>query len=208
MRYRLICFLLFVFVLVVLPEVKAASEELLGDGDDGNRTDAVHLMPLLDEKGLQIRAGDEKPAPVSMRTTCGECHDYGKITGGWHFTFSDPEVAGGRIGEPWVLQDSLTRTQLPISNRGWKGTFTPAQLDITPWQFTKLFNSHNPGGGYGEMEATEDDPDGMIRQGISGRYERNCLACHNADRRQHQRLRQADEKLLTGRSCDLGRCFG
>ena len=50
----------------------------LGDGHDGNRTSITHLITLFDEAGLPIKATDKQPRPISMRNTCGECHDYDK----------------------------------------------------------------------------------------------------------------------------------
>ncbi len=164
----------------------ADEERLLGEGNDGNRSTPVHLFKLLDENGMQIRASDKKPKPFSIRKTCGECHDYDKIAGGWHFNGHDPEVEAGRPGQPWVLTDSVTRTQIPITARKWEGTYAPEELGIDSWEFLQRFYSHFPGGSYGEMEP--DDPHAMIRQEISGKYEINCLACHHADFREDQSL--------------------
>jgi len=164
----------------------AEEPKLIGEGNDGNHSTPVHLFKLLDEDGLQIRAGDEAPKPFSTRKTCGECHDYDKIASGWHFNGADSEVDAGRPGQPWVLTDSVTRTQIPITARNWEGTYAPEQLGITPWQFLQLFYSHFPGGSYGQMDA--EDPQEQIRQEISGKYEINCLACHDADFREDQSL--------------------
>lgn len=163
-----------------------SAEELIGEGNDGNRSTPVHLFKLLDENGMQIRAGDKEPKPFSIRKTCGECHDYDKIASGWHFNGHDPEVEAGRPGQPWVVTDSVTRTQIPITARKWEGTYAPEELGIGSWDFLQRFYSHFPGGSYGHMEP--DDPQQMIRQEISGKYEINCLACHHADFREDQSL--------------------
>ena len=165
----------------------------LGDGNDGSRSGPIHLITLYDERGLQIKPGDDQPWPISMRKTCGECHDYELISKGWHFhSGTTNRVDDGRRGEPWVLSDSATRTQIPVSNRHWQGTYSPAQLNLSPWKFLKDFSSHFPGGNYGEMPPAEDDQDAdpveFLRWPISGQYEINCLACHNADPRQDQSL--------------------
>lgn len=160
--------------------------KLIGEGNDGNRSTPVHLFKLLDENGLPIRADDKNPKPFSLEKTCGECHDYKKIASGWHFDATDPDVAPGRPGQPWVLTDSVTRTQIPLTARKWDGTYAPRELGITPWQFLKLFYSHFPGGSYGQMDA--EDPQESIRQEISGKYEIDCLACHNADFREDQSM--------------------
>jgi hypothetical protein len=139
---------------------------------DGSRTPAVHLLPLLDEQSTKI-VPDAGPAPpVSMRATCGQCHDYDAIQSGWHFT---TEGDDGRPGEPWVLVDEQTGTQLPVSERDWPGVWKPEALGLTPWDMTKLFGRHAPGG-----EVQTPDPEHDIRWAISGQVEVNCLACHSA----------------------------
>lgn len=162
----------------------ADEKELIGEGNDGNRSGPVHHFELLDETGMKIRAKDKTAKPFSLRKTCGECHNYEKITSGWHFNAHDPDVDPGRPGQPWVLTDSVTRTQVPVSGRRWPGTFTPEQLGITPWEFVKRNFSHFPGASYGQMDA--EDPDESIRQDISGKYEANCLACHHGGFREDQ----------------------
>ena len=162
----------------------------LGDGHDGNRTSITHLIELFDENDVQIKATDRQARPVSMRVTCGKCHDYDTIASGWHFHSGTTNVLSGRLGEPWVLTDNRIRTQIPISDRGWKGTYNPSDVDLTAWKFLKKFSSHHPGGGYGEIEPSDEEEDGeslvFMRSQISGKYEINCLACHHADRRHNQ----------------------
>lgn len=179
---------LLLILLAALPTAIAFSSdegaELIGEGNDGNRSMPVHHFELFDETGMQIRATDKDAKPFSLKKTCGECHDYETISGGWHFNSHDPQVDAGRPGQPWVLTDAKTRTQIPVSGRQWPGTFTPAQLGISPWEFVKQNYGHFPGGSYGEMEA--DGPDEGIRQGISGMYEINCLACHHRGYEQDQ----------------------
>ena len=162
-------------------------KEMLGDGNDGNRSIPVHLMELM----VQIFEGeppekvlpDEEPAlPFSLRHSCGECHTYSFINSGWHFNSSKEVVEPGRPGEPWVWVDGATRTIIPISGRGWDGTYKPDQVGLTPWRMIKLFGRHMPGGDYGEIYA--EQLDGFDRQMISGEFEINCLICHNGDRRQ------------------------
>ena len=163
-----------------------------GDGHDGNRASVTHLIDLFDDKGDQIKSAIQ-PRPISMRNTCGKCHDYDAIAAGWHFHSGSTNVLSGRVGEPWVLTDNRIRTQIPISNRGWKGTYKPGDVDMNAWKFLKKFSSHFPGGNYGEMAPSEDEEDEeevdtseLFRWEISGKYEINCLACHHADRKQNQ----------------------
>ena len=154
-------------------------EKLLGDESDGSRAIPVHLIDLLDEEGQKITTDDELVLPFSTRRSCGaECHSVETISKGWHFNAVDANVAPGRAGQPWILVDAGTGTQIPLSYRLWPGTFRPEQLGLTPWQFVQLFGRQMPGGGAGELES--DNPDEIMRGFVSGRLEVNCLSCHNA----------------------------
>jgi hypothetical protein len=164
----------------------APVEQKLGDGNDGNRSSPVHLIEVFDEKGDAIKVDETRMNPVSLKQTCGKCHTYETIAGGWHFHAGSGKIPNGRIGEPWVIADSETRTQIPVSDRKWARTYSPADLGITPWQYLQYFGSHYPGGAYGEAEASAEDPVAGLRGGISGKFEINCLACHNGDSQQNQ----------------------
>ena len=145
---------------------------------DGSRNTPVHLLRLVDEEGQTIVPSFERSMPFSARQTCGACHDYATISGGFHFNSTTPGTSSGRPGEPWVWVDPSTGTQIPLSYRGWEGTFKPDELGISPWNFTKLFGRHLPGGDMAEPE----DPfaDVNARWDVSGPLEVNCLGCHNA----------------------------
>jgi hypothetical protein len=151
---------------------------------DGNRTRAVHHIPLYDENLIEIRPDDYLAMPFSTKMTCGDCHDYEKIGMGWHFDSSLNLTRPGRPGEPWVLADENTGTQLPLSYRGWPGAWRPDDIGMTPWQFVQFFGRQMPGGDAGEKE--EETPDPQSRWNVSGRVEINCLACHNASAEQNQ----------------------
>jgi len=207
---RLLLLTLILIVLFVCP-LGAEEEKLLGEGSDGNRSSPVHLMERFGEDGKKISAKDETPKPFSTKKTCGECHDYEKIAGGWHFNAHNKDVQSGRPGQPWVFVNSAARTQIPMTARQWKNTFSPEQLGVSPWEFVKMNFSHFPGGGYGEMEA--DNPDEGIRQGISGMFEINCLACHNADPKQDQseaamQSARQNYRWLAAVSCQMGQISG
>ncbi len=165
--------------LVCICAAETADSEFLGDESDGSRTVSVHLMPLVDEEGRGITPADKLPLPFSVRQSCGLCHDYNTVSHGWHFNAVEPDVAAGRIGQPWIFVDAGAATQVPLSYRPWPGTFHPEQLGITPWKFVQLFGRQMPGGGVGEL--VSDVPEEIDRQFVSGRLETNCLACHNAD---------------------------
>ena len=153
-------------------------ERLLGDESTGSLSAHVHLMQLYDEEGTAIAADDELPQPFSPRQTCGKCHSYRTISGGWHFNAADANVAPGRPGQPWIFVDPRTRTQIPLSFRPWPGTYRPDDVGLSPWEFIKIFATHMPGGGVGEFDS--DNPPEIMRQFVSGKLEINCLSCHNA----------------------------
>ncbi|MDL1879403.1 hypothetical protein FBQ85_30195, partial [Cytophagia bacterium CHB2] len=118
--------------------------------------------------------------PFSTKVTCGKCHNYAKVSTGWHFNAADSNVAHGRRGHPWILIDQKTGTQLPLSSRDWPGTFKPEQVGLDPWNFAQTFGRHLPGGGWGE-KSERDSPELFWRREISGEFEINCLSCHDAE---------------------------
>ncbi len=149
------------------------------------RTDSlapyVHRLTLYDHDGAAIDPTQDDAPPYSPRMTCGKCHPYDRIAGGWHFNEPRPDAFGGRSGEPWLLTDPATGTVLPLSGRGWPGAFAPEAVGLSEWQFVLRFGRHLPGGGYGE-------PDGERRRAapeaarwrVSGALEIDCLVCHAA----------------------------
>jgi hypothetical protein len=162
----------------------AAESEKLGDVTDGSRAPFVHLIPLLAEplpgqEPDQIYPEDVPLLPFSTKATCGACHSYDVISTGWHFNAVDPCAAPGRKGQPWILADPATATQIPLSYRAWPGTFRPQELGIMPTEFVHLFGRQMPGGGIGEMLDKTDNPEEFLRASITGQLEINCLACHN-----------------------------
>jgi hypothetical protein len=155
-------------------------QKRLGDESDGSLAHPVHLIPLLTEEGDEISLDDNPLLPFSMQQTCGgECHSYDIISTGWHFNAADANVEPGRLGQPWILADARTGTQIPISYRPWPGTFKPEQIGLTNRLFLRIFARHMPGGGVGEHES--EDPDEIMREFISGKLEIDCLACHDGD---------------------------
>ncbi len=150
---------------------------------DGNRTTPAHLIPLRDENDEPIIPTETDPLPFSVRFTCGPCHDYKTIQGGWHFN-AMTATKSGRSGEPWLQVDPKTGTILPLSYRKWAGTFDPMALGLTTWDFTLLFGRHFPGGGPAEPPDEEVLAEPASRWSVSGKAEMNCLACHNKSGRQ------------------------
>jgi len=150
-----------------------------------------HVIPLRDLDGNMITPPAEfdeqgKPqeprgSPFSTAQTCGKCHDYASISQGWHFNAAKEGVNAGRPGEPWILTDPATRTQIPLSYRGWTGTFRPAQVGLSDYDFLVAFARHFPGGGVGEPPAERIGTNDvrMRRMQITGKLEIDCLICHN-----------------------------
>lgn len=150
---------------------------------DGNRTLPAHLIPLRDENDELIVPTETDPRPYSTRFSCGPCHDYKTIRGGWHF---GAMTAGpnGRPGEPWLQVDAKTGTILPLSYRKWPGSYDPRAVGLTAWDFTLLFGRNLPGGGPAEPSDEEVLAGAAARWNVSGKAEVNCLACHNRSGRQ------------------------
>ncbi|MGE3312970.1 MAG: hypothetical protein AB7O66_23625 [Limisphaerales bacterium] len=150
-----------------------------------------HVIPLRDHAGDMItppaaldedgKPQDPRGNPLSTAQTCGRCHDYASISQGWHFNAAHTNVAAGRPGEPWILTDPATRTQIPLSYRGWRGTFLPADVGLSDFDFLVNFARHYPGGGVGEpaserIAGTNDVR--LRRMQITGALEIDCLICH------------------------------
>ena len=169
------------------PQVQAPPEPppKLGDVSDGSRSVPVHLIRLYDEQGMPIRPHEELLLPFSTKQTCSPCHNYEKISTGWHFNAGDTNVAAGRAGQPWVLADPVAATQIPISWRAWQGTYRPEQLGMSTLQYVQAFGRHLPGGGIAEDDDAKSAQDYM-RWNVTGNLEINCLGCHDAETGQDQ----------------------
>ncbi|MCX6572136.1 MAG: hypothetical protein NT006_12095 [Candidatus Aminicenantes bacterium] len=176
-------FALAVFALAPAGSAAAADQDAKKTAWDGNRTTPAHLIPLRDENDQPIIPTETNPLPYSARFTCGPCHDYKTIQGGWHFG-AMTATKNGRPGEPWLQVDPKTGTVLPLSYRRWPGSHDPKAAGLTAWDFTLLFGRHLPGGGPAEPSDEGVLADRASRWSVSGRAEINCLACHNKSGRQ------------------------
>lgn len=139
------------------------------------RSNYVHRISIYDEAGKMIRAADAKGRPYSPAVTCGKCHEYDQISRGWHFNAASAK-SHGRPGEPWILTDATTRTQIPLSYRSWPGLMRPGEAGLSDWDFLVNFARHLPGGGVGEMPEAPKD-----RRRVVGKLEIDCMACHTGD---------------------------
>jgi formate dehydrogenase gamma subunit len=156
----------------------------------GSQATFVHRIQLYDEKGQLIDV--KSKVPYSTKKTCGKCHDYERISTGWHFqaglheapATSQPSAGEvSRLGEPFFLTHPASGTQIPMSYRQWaqrKG-LTPTELGISQADFALRYGAHYPGGGM--LENTRDKA-GKI-QHLSGEpwektgvLEIDCLMCH------------------------------
>jgi hypothetical protein len=144
---------------------------------DGSNTTPLHRLKLLDEENQEILPSNPHAMPFSAKNTCGTCHDYDTVSSGFHFNSTNEGADSGRPGEPWIAVDEKRGVQLPLSYRGWEGTWNPDEIGIKPWLFTQLFGRHMPGGDAAEPADTLANP--TSRWTVSGVAEVNCMACHN-----------------------------
>jgi hypothetical protein len=117
----------------------------------------VHLIELYDADGVQINPTADNARPYSPMKTCGKCHDYDAISHGFHFNELSGQTTTGRRGEPWMWVDPRSGTQIPLSYRGWEGTYDPRDLGISPRDFLLQFGRHFPGGGPGLLSGSEGE---------------------------------------------------
>ncbi|MHB8955226.1 MAG: cytochrome c3 family protein [Pirellulaceae bacterium] len=110
-----------------------------------SRSQYVHWIELYDAADQKIDPTDPNAAPYSPVFTCGRCHDYQAIAHGFHFNAMQKKQEPGRPGEPWLWTDTRTGTQIPLSYRGWPGTYDPRELGISMWDFVLKFGRHLPG---------------------------------------------------------------
>ena len=83
-----------IFVFIAIVVVMSVTMRLNGNNtiQQAEQTDYVHdVCPpfhLLDENGdiIDPVKGINSDKPYSPKQTCGKCHDYEKITEGYHFT--------------------------------------------------------------------------------------------------------------------------
>ncbi len=117
---------------------------------------------LYDEEGNLIDPvnGINADKPYSPRQTCGKCHDYDKITQGYHFQQGADEVASGTFAEryqwvshpgnfggSWCSPSPLYRYLSPKNNSSAR------MMDMTAFTFfSGSCGECHPGGGPGEFD--------------------------------------------------------
>lgn len=165
-----------------------------------SRSQYVHWIDLYDADDKRIDPTAETGPPYSPQFTCGRCHDYKAIVSGHHFNGMEEAVSVGRLGEPWIWTDERTGTQIPLSYRGWQGTYDPGSLGISSRDFVLKFGHHLPGGGPGEAvpevpekadtekadtdaEKADESKEAIEakRWKLSGMLNVDCMICHSND---------------------------
>jgi hypothetical protein len=146
---------------------------------DGGRNTPVHRLALKDAYGDTITPGDSGAQPLSTRQTCGQCHDYDAIASGWHFNMSSTNAAPGRPAQPCFLIDPVSGSQIPMSLRGWSGTYKPDAIGMSNWEWTYAFGRHLPGGDVADPADLYAEGGPSARWDVSGPVEVNCFACHS-----------------------------
>ncbi|MCR9293196.1 MAG: hypothetical protein NXI32_10785 [bacterium] len=152
-----------------------------------NMSGFVHWIELFDADSRRIDPRDPAAKPYSPEKTCGRCHDYTTISHGWHFNAVDDQAHHGRPGQPWVWSDERTGTHLPLSYRGWKGTYNPDELGMTRWEVAAKLGGYMPGGGVGSAESVAQDsaateqPEFQPEQraSVTGPLPVDCMMCHH-----------------------------
>ena len=211
----------------------ACGQEVAVSGDDGIGTTRERMASwgvcppfhLRDEEGHAINpiAGENANKAYSPRQTCGQCHDYNKITEGYHFMQGKGEEptaeqqsrclwasTPGNYGGTWCSPAPLYKYLSPKKNR------SPATMDMTSFTFfTSSCGACHPGGGAGEFDRDgkrydrwmSDPASGLTPGGDngfdgdyykarwieSGVVEADCLLCHMPEYNLSERKRQLGE---------------
>jgi hypothetical protein len=155
-----------------------------------NQSGYVHWIDLYDANNNRIDPQAEFPQPYSPERTCGRCHEFDTIAHGWHFNAVDPQAEQGRPGQPWIWSDPRSGTHLPLSYRGWEGTYNPDVLGLSRWEVAAKLGGFLPGGGPGSESAMADSLNSSSgsqtdaatiqrdRSAITGALPVDCLLCH------------------------------
>ncbi|HZV33048.1 MAG TPA: multiheme c-type cytochrome, partial [Verrucomicrobiae bacterium] len=79
--------------------------------------------------------------------------------------------------------DPATHTQIPLSYRGWPGTFSPRDIGMSDFDFVAMFARHLPGGGVGEPDKLDAKDPNTRRMLVTGTLQVDCLICHDTSGR-------------------------
>jgi hypothetical protein len=151
---------------------------------NGGRNVPLHRLSTLDASKATVSATEHHARAFSLDKTCSQCHDTHLMKGASHFRtgLSTNEAPFGANKEPWFWINEKAGTAVPMSLIGQDGTFSPASLGMTAWEWTKEFGRSFPGGGIGSDEKAMAEQGGdRSRWFVTGPLEANCLACHQQD---------------------------
>jgi hypothetical protein len=105
----------------------------------------------------------ESKVPYSPRKTCGACHDYDRITKGYHFQQGRTDGTGRIIVSdaydekyPWNLSPGLYGKYSPVSSDSSqlsrKVNRNFSEMDKSSFYFVQNCGACHPGGGWGEFD--------------------------------------------------------
>ena len=105
----------------------------------------------------------ESKVPYSPRKTCGACHDYARITNGYHFqqgrTDGTGKVVISDTFDPrfsWNLSSGMFGKHVLVSpdssQLARKRSETPSDIDKSAFYYVQYCGACHPGGGWGEYD--------------------------------------------------------
>lgn len=144
-------------------------------GPDGNP-----ILPKYDKDGNVTNINELRfvGKPVSTKKTCGQCHDYDKITHGYHFQMGRDQLF------PAVQEDRSDAEKLSPASQGpgyfgkwhllyqrqltpWNVT-DPKEADMSPFEWVVECGICHPGGGPAEYDRTGQRYDEALGKDIGG----------------------------------------
>ena len=105
----------------------------------------------------------DSKAPYSPKRTCGACHDYDRITNGYHFQQGRTDRTGKIVISdtfdpkyPWNLSSGMYGKHSPASDDSIqlarKTSRQPSEIDKSSFSFLQNCGACHPGGGFGEYD--------------------------------------------------------
>jgi hypothetical protein len=105
----------------------------------------------------------ESKIPYSPRKTCGGCHDYDRITNGYHFQQGRTDGAGKIVisdafdpKTPWNLSSGMygraMAASMDLNQLAKKLNASPSEIDKSSFSFVQVCGGCHPGGGWSEYD--------------------------------------------------------
>jgi len=160
--------ILLLFIVILISSV-ALSPKKKGNFDQRQsdfltKTGVCPPFLLYDEEGNEINPvkGLNADKPYSPRQTCGKCHDYNKITEGFHFQQGKDETSAGTYAERYQWASNSGNyggnwcSPAPLYNYlSPKENSSAKEMDMTSFTFiTNGCGTCHPGGGSMEFDRT------------------------------------------------------